>query len=212
MTLEKIGNALLELLRQGHVVDDERFDIRLLYDFIVTKRVEYLKTVIDRGQGISENVKQSLDLSVESYDDGNSTILRTIEKVPSFLNTRSGLSITDVTSDDETSLLFTYVPYNHFKYSGNGKLNQSIVFITYKDGYLMVKSRNNAFKLMNNIKVSGILQDPRNKPNFDNSIDEFPIDYDGFEYIKSAIVGQDFKMFLSGVEDEVSDSSGEIIK
>lgn len=212
MTLEEIGHALLELLRQGHIVDDERFDIRLLYDFVVTKRAEYLKAVIDKRQGISENVKQSLDLPVESYNDGNSIILRTVEKVPSFLNTRNGLSITDITSDDETSYLFTYVPYNHFKYSGNGRFNQSIVFVTYKDGYLMVKSQNDVFKLIDNIKVSGVLQDPRNEPNFDNSTDEFPIDYDGFEYIKSTIINQDFRMFLSGVTDEASDSSGEIVK
>lgn len=212
MKLEEITYSCLELMRQGHIVDDERLDIRLLEDFVITKRAEYLRSTLDRNWGVSENAKQFLNLSVESYDDGNSTILRTTEKVPSFLNTRHGLQITDITGTDTTSYMFSYVNYNHFKFVGNGKFNQSIVFVTYKDGNLLFKSRNNAFKLINSINVSGVLEDPRKSPNFNESEDEFPIDYDGIEYIKKAIIGEDFKMFLSGVEDEVSDSSGEIIK
>jgi hypothetical protein len=212
MTLEEITYSALELLRQGHIVDDERLDSRLLEDFVVTKRAEYLRSVIDRNWGVSENSKQFLSLPVESYNDGSSTVLRSTEKVPSFLNTKEGLQITDITGTDTTSYIFSYVNYNHFKLAGNGKFNGNIVFVTYKDGYLLFKSRNNAFKLINSINVSGILEDPRKAPNFDNEVDNFPVDYDGIEYIKKAIVGEDFRMFLRGIEDEVSDSSGEIIK
>jgi len=212
MTLQEITYSALELLRQGHIVDDERLDTRLLKDFVVTKRAEYLRSVIDRNWGVSENSKQYLNLSVESYNDGNSSILRTTTEVPSFLNTRDGLEISDITGTDTTSYLFSYVNYNHFKFTGNGKFNGNIVFVTYKDGYLLFKSRNTAFNLISSINVSGILEDPRKAPNFDDSVDSFPIDYDGIEYIKKAIVGEDFRMFLRGVEDEVSDSSGEIIK
>ena len=212
MTLQEITYSALELLRQGHIVDDERLDSRLIEDFVITKRAEYLRNILDKNWGVSENTKQFLNLSVESYNDGNSTILRTTNEVPSFLNTKFGLQITDVTGTDTTSYMFSYVNYNRFKFVGNGKFNQSIVFVTYKDGNLLFKSRNNAFKLINSINVSGILEDPRKASNFDESEDDFPIDYDGIEYIKKAIIGEDFRMFLSGVEDEVSDSSGEIIK
>lgn len=211
MTLQEISYSVLELLRQGHIVDDERLDIRLVEDFVVTKRAEYLRDSLDKGVIVSENSKQFLNFAVESFDDGNSTILKTVDTVPTFLNTRSGLKITDITGTDTTSYMFSYVNYNHFKFVGNGRFNQSIIFVTYKDGYLYLKSKNDDFKLLDEINVSGILEDPRKAPNFSSTDDDFPIDYDGIEYIKNSIVRGDFRMFLAGVEDEVSDSSGQIL-
>lgn len=213
MTLERFSYYLLELLRQGHLVDDDRMDIRLIEDFIVVKRADYLRSIIDRNWGISENVKQYLEFTLEQVSDGKSNILSTVENVPTLLNTRFGLSFSNLSGNDTTSYMFSYAIPNRFRKSvGSGKFSGNIVYYTYLNDKILLKSKNDLFRLISGIKVDAVLEDPRKASDYDVKIDRFPIDEDGIEYIKNAITGEDFRVFLSGVEDEVSDGSGEIIK
>ena len=52
MTLNEIY-MILELIRQGHIVDDEDLDLRIIYKFLETKRVEFIRSQIERRYRMS---------------------------------------------------------------------------------------------------------------------------------------------------------------
>jgi hypothetical protein len=210
MTLSELSYSLLEILREGSIVDDERFDKRLLDSFCITKRSEYLNTLLNKGINISENCKQYLTFALEDYTYNGSTIKRTVTTIPTFLNTRYGLQVYDIYGSNESSYIYSYVTPNHFKFSGNGKFNSKIIFVTYKDSHLLLNSTSTT--LPSTVNISGILEDPTSASGYDIDNDIFPIDYDGVEYIKKMVLKEDVNSFLSGIADEVSDSSGEIVK
>ena len=85
MTLNEISYMILELVRQGHIVDDEDLDLRIIYKFLETKRVEFIRSQIERRYRMSLIAHR---VSVRCYSVViNSERYLIAENVPSFLNT-----------------------------------------------------------------------------------------------------------------------------
>jgi len=212
MTLDQIAYALLELLREGAISDDERIDIRLLYSFITTKRAEYLRQRANTGEYVSENNKQeySVDISqlkiTEPFYFAKST-----NEVPQPMTSKYGFQISEIADADIFETYpFSVVGPNHIRYVGNGVFNENEIYVTYRDKHLYFKTRNTDFRDVDSIVIRAVFENPQDIPGFDADVDSYPIDLDGIEYLKQEVMSKDFSIFLNGRADEINDGSGEI--
>lgn len=209
MTLNEISYMILEIIRQGHIVDDEDLDLRIIYKFIETKRAEFIRSQIERRYGISPNCTQELALDVTPEGINSETYL-IAENVPSFLNTRFGLAIKNISTDAYKNIMFKYVSSVELPYVGNGRFNKGIVYGAYDHGKMVFKSKNLESSLIDIIYVIGVLNDPTQHPDFDLDLTEYPIDSDGIEYVKKEALSSDIRIFLNGIPDTFNDASGDV--
>ncbi len=212
MTRDEIAYALYELLREGNLVDDERFDIRLLYEFIKTKRAEYLRRRANVGEYMSENNKQEYSVPIsqlkitEPFYFAQST-----DEVPEPMTSKYGFQISEVANSDIfESTPFTVVNPWHIRHAGNGIFNANEVYTTYRDNRLVFKTRRTSFRTVTSIVIRAIFESPEDVPGFNADVDDYPIDLNIFEYIKDQVIDRDFKTFLNGQADEVNDGDGDI--
>lgn len=224
MTLSEITHMCLELLREGQIVDDERLDKRLIRDWVIMKRAQFIKN--DRAQNpnnkIDLNLYQTLSLTVSvedvtdvgdyPYADDDTQlyeIVTSTSTIPSIIEDKSGPIIYSLESQDKMKLPFSVVPYDHLRFAGNGKFNTGIIFGSIRDNYVYFKY-NSFFDTYTTVLLKAVFEDPTLVTGFSEETSRFPINVGMIEYIKNAIIDKDFRMFLSGEADEISDSSGEI--
>lgn len=209
MTLNEISYMILELVRQGHIVDDENLDLRIVHKFLQTKRAEFIRSQIERRYGISPNCTQELALDVTPVVINSEKYL-VAEDVPSFLNTRFGLAIKNISTDAYKNIMFKHVSSVELPYVGNGRFNKGIVYGAYDHGKMVFKSKNLESLLIDRIYVVGVLNDPTQHPDFDPDVTEYPIDSEGIEYVKKEALASDVAIFLNGIPDTTNDASGNI--
>ena len=224
MTLTELSYMCWEILRAGHVVDDERLDIRLLNDWVNLKRANYIKTSLSQNPNnrISLNAYQTLPLTVavnEVTDAGdypystssvqNYEIVESTTTIPSIIEGKSGPLILSLESQDLMKLPFMVVDYDSLRFAGNGKFNKNIIFGAIRDNKVYFKY-NTFFETYTNVVLRAIFEKPSEVTGFDDDVTRYPVDASMIDYIKNGIVKEDLNAFLKGVSDETSDSSGEI--
>ena len=224
MTLTELSYMCWEILRAGHVVDDERLDIRLLNDWVILKRANYIKNDLAKNPNsrISLNAYQPITLttSVSNVTDAgdypyinNTTQLYKIVKstttIPPIIETKTGPVILSLETEDLMKLPFSVVDYDHLRFAGNGKFNSKIIFGAIRDNYVYFKY-NSHFDTYTKVILRAVFEDPTAVPGFNQDTDKFPVDLSMVDYIKNGIVTEDLNKFLKGVTDEISDSSGQI--
>lgn len=223
MTLNEMAHAIFEIMRGGHVVDDERFDDRLMEDLIVVKRLEYLEGIrqnsssqksgtsggaTSRGGNLSDNNAQRLEVPLMLREtDG---FLQSINDIPRILSRKGNLEIHEVAAPAHyDTYTFQYNPLQRWRFSGNGKYTQNIVYVTKHFDSLYVKSGNTAFRLLEKVILDAVFEDPRDVDGYDEN-KPFPIDGQGFEYIKDEILKRDITPFVRANNDEFNDADGEV--
>lgn len=212
MLLEDITNAILEIVRAGHIVDDERIDLRLLDQFVKAKRAIYTQSLVDGGKSIPEQFAQYLPITLIASTTDPLTVKTTTSEVPKMLSSRFGPVILEVASTRLQEFPYRVVNNSYFRVAGSGKFNSKFVFVTYRDDKLLFKSQNIQFTQLSSCLVKAILEDPTKFPNYNELTDDFPIDMQCFDYIKDEIIKTDIRLLMAGISDEVSDGSGEIKK
>ncbi len=212
MTIKEITYMLMDTVRGGFVTDDERLTHRLLTAFVNQKRAEFIVSKANSAKHMSENNSQSIDLELDVIDNGIESILVSTTDIPNIIFTRHGSTISEIYSnDDKYQYPYTFVNFSQLRFSGNGKFNSSIVYVAFRDGKLYFKSKSLLHKLIEGCRIEAVFENPLDVPGFDEDNDDYPLDLDGIDYIKDSIFKGDLKMFLNGIEDEVSDSNGEIL-
>lgn len=224
MTLTELSYMCWEILRAGHVVDDERLDIRLLNDWVILKRANFIKNQLSKNPNsrISLNIYQPITLTVSvnnvtdvgDYPYVNNTtqlykIVKSTTTIPTIIETKTGSAILSLETEDLMKLPFSVVDYDYLRFAGNGKFNSSIIFGSIRDNYVYFKY-NSHFDTYTKVVLRAVFEDPTSVSGFNQDVDRFPVDLDIVDYIKNAIVTEDLNKFLKGVTDETSDSSGQI--
>ena len=210
MTLHEMASALMLLLREGSISDDEKLDIRLVKDLIKTKRAEYIGLLNGQRGEVSSNNMQHIDVDMELLSNG---ILRSTEKLPRIIASKVGKVIDDISVPETFGTIdFTYVNSKRLPVVGNGKYNQNLVYATVAEDYLLLKAKNHAFRLITKCEVEAAFEDPTDVEGFNDMVDEYPIDVQGFEYIKKAMFKEDLTYFLMGSSDLSNNADGEIIQ
>lgn len=225
MTQTEIAYMCWEILRAGHIVDDERLDIRLLQDWVDIKRSKLIRQSVAKNptSRISLNMYQSMDLIVDTTivtDAGdypyvnntsqNYTIIESDETIPPIIEGKTGPMILTLESEDLMKLPFSVVDYDHLRLAGNGKFNSTIIFGALRGNKIYFKY-NSHFDTYPNVILRAIFEKPSDVPGFDRETSNYPIDSSFIDYIKNEILDEDINKFLRGVTDEDSDSTGQII-
>jgi len=226
MTQQELSYMCWEILRAGHVVDDERLDIRLLYDWVDLKRAKFIEQSVSKNPNsrISLNMYQKLPVTIDismvtdagDYPYVNDTtqiyeIIQSTTDIPRIIEGKNGPLVLSLESQDAMKLPFSLVDYDYLRFSGNGKFNKNIIFGSIRDNKLYFKY-NEFFEEYTNVILRAVFESPSDISGYDKEVSPYPIDLSFQDYIKSAILEEDISKFLKGVTDEASDSTGEIIK
>lgn len=210
MTLREVSYELLTIIRGGHFVDDERIDLRLLEEIIRQYRMEYINELNRTQKTIPESFVQEFNVPLSKVDYTKFSAVESTSTVPDIAIGRFGPMISGIYSPYVDEYSYTIVNRNQLRTSGNGKFNQNIVFISYYNGKLNLRSKNDSYLLMTDIDVAAILEDPTEAPGFDIETDTYPIDAETIPYIKDKMNKFELKLLLAQYSDEYNDADGEI--
>lgn len=210
MVLKEIVYTVLEYMRQGSIVDDERMDVRLIESMVHIKRADYLRQLKDSGRQLPNIATQSTTLSLsELLNTGNEITLKS-QALPAILSYKNGHCIEEISSPDISQYPFNVIDYRALRVCGNGKFNKDQIFCAYFDKYIFAKSKNSGLNALTSCNLWAVFETPTDVPGFNVLTDEYPIDLQGIDAIKESIFKMDVRLFMGGVTDEVNDSSGEI--
>lgn len=222
MTLNEISFAILEMLRAGHVVDDERLDIRLIKDWIDLKRAQYIRNQLTQNPNsrLNLNLYQTLNVTVSvvtvtdnaDYPYSNDTtqlykIVESSTSIPAILENKTGPIIFSLESQDKMKLPFQFTDYDYMRFAGNGKFNSGLIFGSIRDNKLYFKY-NTYFDTYTTVVLKAVFENPRDITGFNDDTTEYPANAGLIEYIKNGILGMDAKSFILNPTDETNDASG----
>lgn len=224
MTFNEVAYMILETIRENHIVDDERLDIRLIKDWVNMKRAQFIKNSRTNNPNgrTNLNLYQLIDVTVEvsnstdagNYPYANATtqlykIVNSTVEIPTIIEDRSGPMILSLESEDNMKLPFSVVDYDHLRFAGNGRFNTSIIYGAIRDNLVYFKY-NTFFDTYTDVKLRAIVEDPRLVGTFDDDVDRYPADLGLIEYIKNAVFDKDVRMLFTAKTDEVNDSDGKV--
>lgn len=222
MTLNEISFAILEMLRAGHVVDDERLDIRLIKDWIDLKRAQYIRNQLTQNPNsrLNLNLYQTLNVTLSvvtvtdnaDYPYSNDTtqlykIVESSTSIPAILENKTGPIIFSLESQDKMKLPFQFTDYDYMRFAGNGKFNSGLIFGSIRDNKLYFKY-NTYFDTYTTVVLKAVFENPRDITGFNDDTTEYPANAGLIEYIKNGILGMDAKSFILNPTDETNDASG----
>jgi hypothetical protein len=217
MLLNDIVALLREVSRNAYVVDNERVDDRIWEDFVMLKRNLYIKNYINEKGSLEQNNLQFEILDTEIYDPSlilggisiNKKLLRT-EVCPALVEGRSGVAVYELSNVDMLSKTIACVPMDRLRWCGNGKVNKNIVFAAFYDSRFYIKSNSSQEIPLKKLRVAGVFADPRLVSTYNRDTDDYPINDYQIEYMKNAILQQDFNFLQQSRNDEINDASGKV--
>lgn len=218
MLLSEITYAILEIIRNGSIVDDDRLDIRLIEAFVKAKRALYVQSLADSSKVIPEHFYQYISITSKTELTGapTGTKVYKLADMPKVIFSRSGPLISEITSNNTSNLAVPLLdlPYklvnpHAFKYSGNGRFNSGWIFATYKDDDLIIKSTNTALAGITKFLVKAIVEDPEDISSFNVDSMDYPISSQGFDFIKDAVMSSDIKIFMAAQSDKVNNAAND---
>lgn len=210
MILKEMSYEILTIIRGGAIVDDERIDLRLLNDLIKQYRRQFIEENSKGSQTLPESLRQHTSFDISVIDHTTYSRMETVDKIPVISVNRFGPMIEEIYSPYVDEYPFTVVNRTALRYSGNGKFNQGIIFVSYDNNKLYFKYKNEGFNNMTKISVAAIFSEPEDVPGFAVDTDEYPMDLDVFNYCKDMIKKHDLKLLLAQYSDETNDADGEI--
>lgn len=218
MTLREISYALLELIRNTFIVDDERIDSRLIDVFVKNKREEFIKNK-SRISGHNEQLRQTMWIDMElDTTNHQPAVLVSTNSTPNFIENRHGLLIDEIRGENHMAYPFTVVPFSRFRFSGNGVANTNTIYASVHGSKLYLTSKDAGFKVIEKVKLEGVFAEPlevldaSGNPQLTTETGDYPIDGEIFNYIKKEILKGDFAFMLRLKSDETNDASGEIVQ
>lgn len=217
MILKDIISLLNEVIRNAHVVDDERIDPRLWQDFIMLKRNQFIKNHLNEKQYVELNTLQTERLTLTPYDSSldiagislGNTILRTAE-VPKMIEYRVGPAIYELSAADLISPTIANVPFDRLRWCGNGVVNKHMLFAAFYDNRFYVKSNSEIEKPLMYLNVRAIFADPTQVSTFVVDTDDYPVNEYMIEYMKNAILQSDIEPLLKTPSDDTNNADGRV--
>lgn len=226
MTLNELAYEILEEIRSNKITDDEEIDVRLIKSWIHAKRAAFLKNKINGGYNINLTNAQTIDLTVavvntyestttEKYpyintDQQKFTIFKSATKVPSILESKTGLIVMDLRGDDINKPPYNFVEFGRLIFSGNSRFNRSFVYGAIKDDYLYLQQNSGDTYLTEHPKcyLTAVFADPTKIEGYSDD-SEYPCSLDVIESIKNSIFDIQFKMLRVSTEDDQNSANDE---
>jgi hypothetical protein len=99
---------------------------------------------------------------------------------------------------------------DRLRWCGNGKTNKDTVFVAFYDGRFYIKSRSGKERPLSKLRVVGIFADPTQVSTYVRDTDDYPLNDYQVEYMKNAILQQDFSFIEKSSSDNINDASGNL--
>lgn len=218
MTLRNYSYELLEIIRNAHIVDDERISLRLLDQFIQDRRLEWLEST-NKVDGNDELMRQTMWVDMELDTSGHTpSILQSVNSIPTFAANAYGPIIDEIRGENHMAYHFIIKPFDALRWAGNGYFNQNVIFVSVHGKKVYLKSKDDAFRLIEKVKIEGIFADPLSvlgsdgvTPQITATSGDYPLNGSCFKYIKEEILRKDITFMLRLPSDETNDGSGDLI-
>ena len=208
------------------ITDEDFLTDRQIEFWIKTQRELWIKRRDDAYTANDESLSQQIISDVKSVDrsvNGKKVVaqyrvLRTSDPIPKPIAFKSWDGIISTGPIDLYSNRFNHVAYGESLYANYGRFNKAMLFTYYLGGYVYIVSRSNDnyFSLLTKIAIRGIFNDPREVGKFNNvdgspcwseSSDDYPINDDLWNYMKSEILNGNYRALYSTPVDMANDDN-----
>ena len=177
-TLNEIAYSLLNTLRHGRATSTERISLDQIKYFIINKRSQYIRNELNKNRTIDPRIVQDLGcVEVEQTDSSECcdipsgcVVIRTKKKIPSTVELHNEYLITRVGPINKLSTNFDLVEYERVPFLFRSKFSKKRIrsFMIHDGGYIyIVMDKDNPYaKMIKNINIQGVFEDPREARNF----------------------------------------------
>jgi len=220
VSLNELVYELLEL-RRANTKTTDPLDERLVIDWIQSTRAMLLKQKFSQPFSfVDDHYVQHLgeismtrvlsSTSIGLSGDEEKYVYRTIIAIPKPIKTKDGCGLfTRIGPADMLSDGFQITTYKKAFVSGNGKFNRNTVFAFVLGDYVYLYSRSGYHFGIPTITISGVFQDPIAAARIANPSwtydDDYPINKELIDRLKSIIVSSKFPLVLTQMEDKTDD-------
>lgn len=225
MTVVEICYMVMEGLSSNKIVDDFEIDIRLVKQWVILKRSQFLKNKTNSGYDINLNNAQTQAFVVSKIDSVGTpssypfvntttqkyTIFKSDTVIPKILENMMGPLVLEFGNEDLNKYGYQFVPYERLKFCGNGRFNSGLVYGALKDQYVYLQQRTGDDYLVDNPNcvIRAIFEDPTKVTGYNDETSEFPCSLDVIEYIKNSIFDVELKVMLNTPEDNLNSANDE---
>jgi len=225
MTHQDAVNELRLVIRQQNLYDDDQLDDRLLKDWVNNQRALWLRNEMNKQRNVDEQVIQTLGCEPLEVADRTSCpsyltgyhVLQTSQDMPKTIELNNGDGIIEVAPVDKLSYPFSYIPLPRFRFSGNGRFNENIIFAArYEQRILVMSKGDQSFaRYLRYLRIRGVFEDPEavaSHTHEDGSAcytdeNEYPMNRWMWNYVREEILKVNFKELITAPTDKVNDAS-----
>jgi len=209
--------------RLGLNSDDSRFSNEYIMFQIKKARTTLIKRNFSkRFRVVPNSIKQHIQVELELTNDNEfsdaDTTLQTKDSLPVLIENNILNLSTQIDGGSYNDLKFIMVPIERFPYVGEDNFFPTIIYCTIDYDYrLKFKSLYNKYKLLSNIRLSGIFMNPEEaweySPDYDEDTDfwdlEYPLDAESLFEISNIVVQQ---LSARLPEDKINNGDDDPIK
>lgn len=172
MTTNEIIYSVREALRR--YTQDSTVDNREILFQVNLQRSLYYRNEFNKTQrSIDEDVKQTLCLELEVTTaaacgcSDSCNYLVTKKAIPPMLELHNGPALSRITSIDQLQIPFNYVKFTQLPFTGNGRYNKQMLFVSrLPDNKLIFKSNNPQVTLLSHVFVTAVFENPKELENY----------------------------------------------
>lgn len=216
MLLTEAIYNIREKLKQ--LVDDSGIDDReIIFELNNQRALFYRNQYNQRNRVIDEDIKQTISMAlsetkeISDCETSMCYVLKSTLRIPDVIELHNKNAVLRAYGDIGMRP-FSIVSWNQFQFAGRGDYGKKEVYISIKNGYVYVKSFNKLHRLMTNVYLDVILEDPTDIKDYCVSSDcydqdtfEYPIKSYAYAYITPQIINA-FIQKLQMPEDELNNS------
>jgi hypothetical protein len=217
-SLNQIAFEIFNKIRPK-ISDDELLDLREIKSEINKQRALWVRNELNKNRTIDDNIVQEIGcLNIEPTDNSSCCnvpigcdIMRSVVKIPNFVELHNSPAITRVSSIDRSQINFSIIPYSRSPYVGNGKFNKNIVYVFLLNGYIYLVSKSFKLDYLEKINIRGVFENPselaefvacNNQPCYTDD-DEYPINQWMLPYIEAEVI----KKFINTLQLPVDNTN-----
>lgn len=225
MILNKLVYDVREALNA--YTDDSEIDDRYIIYLYGIKRAKYLRQELNNlNRSIDNSIQQELCLELEEVpvhscgiDLECGTILRTKQILPKTLELHTKSAIVSIKPTNRLSIPFNVINKSRLAYMDGATFPNSLYAYLDTDNHIYVVSKDNDFKLLECLTVTGVFEDPlalsdyssccgcdTPKPCYDEMESDYPLQPHFIDLIKNEIVNDLIRKFQIP-EDKVNNST-----
>ena len=139
-------------------------------------------------------------------------VVKSLSPITPLLELAGEPAILEITSNDVTNKEFQYVPYNQLRWSGNGKFNSQLTYVSLRNGYIYLKygNQHQSPNNMRSLLIRGVFQTPTEVPGYDEEKSNYPVNRHILDYMKARVLELDLAAIKNSNDDEIANNKDDV--